>query len=185
MDDTEVMLRVSRGDRPAFELLVKSHQSRIVNLMYRLVGDAHDAEDLAQEVFMRVYRARDRYEPRAKFSTWLYRISYNVAANHLRSRRADRVPLEAISELAAPRSSDDLETAERVQIVRKALRCLPDSQRAALILTKFEACSYEEAAGIMNTTKAAVRSLISRGKHALRHSLQGRLEVATSAEAGT
>ena len=179
MDDKDLMVRVSRGDRCAFETLVRRHERRVVNYMYRLVGNAHDAEDLAQEVFLRVYRARERYEPRAQFTTWVYRIGHNLAANYHRSESVRRGVTALPGEVAAAPGADPIVRDEQIVIVKAALDALPENQRSALVLTRFEGRSYDEAAEIMDTTKAAVRSLISRAKDALRGTLGRRLGIQT------
>jgi len=180
MDDRELMLRVKAGDHAAFESLVEGHRDRTVNFLYRMVGDADEAEDLAQEAFLRVYKARRRYEPMAQFSTWLYRISYNLALSHYRQKGRRR--FEALGEAPAtnPGPEAHLASQETVRHVWEALDALPPKQRMALVLTRFEDCSYERAAEVMKTTKAAIRSLVARARETLRHRLRAVIEVAAA-----
>ncbi|WP_345688076.1 RNA polymerase sigma factor [Novipirellula caenicola] len=188
--DVRLMLRVRDDDAGAFEELVRRYEARLVRLMHTL-GPSHElAEDLTQEVFLRVYRARKRYEPGAKFSTWLFTIAGNVARNSARtmSRRRE------VSEVDAPRSQDSpsnaqllastaldasglmparvSEGSERAQIVRQAVESLSERQRMALMLSRFESMSYAEIAETMDLTPKAVKSLLSRARVNLKEMLQ-------------
>jgi RNA polymerase sigma-70 factor (ECF subfamily) len=180
--DVRLMIGV-RDDQPgAFEELVESYQSRLVGIMHHLVGNAEEAEDLAQEVFLRVYRSRKKYRARCKFSTWLFTIANNLALNVLRSRqRKPAVPLNVSdSGPLGPRPAEQLvrdRAAQPVQhmqqrelaaIVRQALAGLNERQRLAVVLNKFEDMSYEEIAEVMNLTTKAVKSLLSRARCNLR-----------------
>jgi RNA polymerase sigma-70 factor (ECF subfamily) len=184
--DIRLMLRV-RGDEPgAFEQLVEQYQHRLVAVMHHLVGSAEEAEDLAQEVFLRVYRARKKYRPRAKFSTWLFTIANNLALNSLRSRqRKPSVPLNLRdSGPLGPRPAEQLvqdrggppmqrlQQEELAALIRTALEGLNERQRMAVVLNKFEDMSYEEIAQVMNLTTKAVKSLLSRARDNLRLALQ-------------
>ena len=182
MDDRELMLRVKAGDGAAFDGLVERHRDRTVSLLYRMVGNAEEAEDLAQEAFLRVYRARKTYQPTAQFSTWLYRIAYNLALSHY--RRKGRRRFEPLPEVASANPGPDMRLAseETVRRVWEALDTLPPNQRMALVLTRFEDCSYERAAEVMNTTTAAIRSLVARGRETLRYRLRLVLEPAAAEE---
>ncbi len=188
--DVRLMLRVRDDDAGAFEELVRRYEARLVRLMHTL-GPSHElAEDLTQEVFLRVYRARKRYEPGAKFSTWLFTIAGNVARNSARtmSRRRE------VSEVDAPRSNDSpsnaqllastaleasglmptrlSEGSERAEIVRQAVESLSERQRMALMLSRFENMSYAEIAETMELTPKAVKSLLSRARVNLKEMLQ-------------
>ncbi len=188
--DVRLMLRVRDDDAGAFEELVRRYEARLVRLMHTL-GPSHElAEDLTQEVFLRVYRARKRYEPGAKFSTWLFTIAGNVARNSARtmSRRRE------VSEVDAPRNQDApsnaqllastaldasglmptrvSEGSERAQIVRQAVESLSERQRMALMLSRFESMSYAEIAETMDLTPKAVKSLLSRARVNLKEMLQ-------------
>jgi RNA polymerase sigma-70 factor (ECF subfamily) len=180
--DVRLMIGV-RDDQPgAFEELVEAYQSRLVGIMHHLVGNAEEAEDLAQEVFLRVYRSRKKYRARCKFSTWLFTIANNLALNALRSRqRKPAVPLNVSdSGPLGPRPAEQLlrdRAAQPVQhmqqrelaaIVQQALAGLNERQRLAVVLNKFEDMSYEEIAEVMNLTTKAVKSLLSRARCNLR-----------------
>ena len=183
--DVRLMIGV-RDDQPgAFEELVEAYQQRLVGIMHHLVGNAEEAEDLAQEVFLRVYRARKKYRARCKFSTWLFTIANNLALNALRSRqRKPVVPLNVRdSGPLGPRPAEQLvrdraaQPAQHVQqrelagIVQLALAGLNERQRMAVVLNKFEDMSYEEIAEVMRLSPKAVKSLLSRARSNLRDAL--------------
>jgi RNA polymerase sigma-70 factor (ECF subfamily) len=185
--DIRLMLQV-RGDEPgAFEELVERYQHRLVAVMAHLVGNAEEAEDLAQEVFLRVYRARKKYRPRSKFSTWLFTIANNLALNALRARqRRPVVPLNTRdSGPLGPRPQEQLapdpgtgpqqkvQKAELAQRIRAALETLNERQRLAVMLNKFEDMNYAEIAEVMGLTTKAVKSLLSRARTNLRAALSG------------
>jgi RNA polymerase sigma-70 factor (ECF subfamily) len=180
------MLRVRNDEAGAFEELVELYQSRLVAVLHHLLGSAEEAEDLAQEVFLRVYRARKRYRPRAKFSTWLFTIANNLALNTLRTRqRKPVVPLDVRdSGPLGPRPAEQLvrdranQPAQRIQqqelvgIIQQALEGLNERQRMAVVLNKFEDMNYFEIAEVMNLSVKAVKSLLSRARTNLRVALQ-------------
>jgi RNA polymerase sigma-70 factor, ECF subfamily len=185
--DIRLMLRVRDADDPtAFAELVDRFQHRLVAVMHHLVGSPHEAEDLAQEVFLRVYRNRARYTPKAKFSTWLFTIANNLALNALRDRqRRPQVPLDAReSGPLGPRPAEQLvaerdrppvyqmQQAELAAVVRRALDELNDRQRMAVVLNKFEDMGYAEIADVMGLSPKAVKSLLSRARGRLREALQ-------------
>lgn len=185
--DVRLMLRVRDDDADAFAELMLRYQNRMVSLLTHLVGRGDQAEDLAQEVFLRVYRARKRYVPGSKFSTWLYTIAHNVAANALRSKArrkevhlapaesgvAGGDPLDAAavdaSGLMPTRLADK---AELRDVVQQAVAALSERQRMAVLLNKFEHLSYEEIAEVMNMSGPAVKSLLSRARANLREVLE-------------
>lgn len=181
------MLQVREGDASAFEELMFRHQNRVVNVLAHLIGNRDQAEDLAQEVFMRVYRARVRYTPDSKFSTWLFTITNRVASNARRSRsRRREVNLEArasgplganpMDHLAQEASglmpARQLDKAEMRDIVRAALTALNDRQRMAVLLNKFEGMSYADIAQAMEMSPQAIKSLLSRARVNLRDVLE-------------
>ena len=185
--DVRLMIAV-RDDMPgAFEELVGAYQHRLINVMQHLVGRTDEAEDLAQEVFLRVYRARKKYRARCKFSTWLFTIANNLGLNWIRSRqRKPLVPLPAQdSGPLGPRpaeqlvrSRDDspsgrLQHAELAAVVRRALDTLNERQRMAVVLNKFEDMNYAEIAEVMDLTTKAVKSLLNRARANLRIALAG------------
>jgi RNA polymerase sigma-70 factor, ECF subfamily len=184
--DIRLMLQV-RADQPgAFEELVENYQHRLVAVMHHLVGSAEEAEDLAQEVFLRIYRARKKYRPRSKFSTWLFTIANNLALNALRSRqRKPVVPLDVRdSGSLGPRPAEQLvrdktgppsqrvHHQELVAVIQHALDGLNERQRMAVVLNKFEDMNYIEIAEVMGLTTQAVKSLLSRARTNLRAALQ-------------
>ena len=185
--DIRLMLRVRNDDdRAAFAELVARFQNRLVAVMNHLVGNADEAEDLAQEVFLRVYRTRAKYTPKAKFATWLFTIANNLALNALRDKKRRQVmPLEfqdpaasgpwTTNQLAGGREApptQNLVQQELADVVRKALDQLNDRQRMAVVLNKFEDMNYSEIADVMGLTTKAVKSLLSRARSRLRNALQ-------------
>lgn len=185
--DIRLMLRVRDDDPEAFTQLVGQYQHRLVGIMHHLVGNAEEAEDLAQEVFLRVYRNRKSYSPKAKFSTWLFTIANNLALNALRNRGrkpavplvgADSGPLGARPEEQLVRDpgatpSFGLRQAELADRIRAALDTLNDRQRMAVVLNKFEDMNYADIAAVMGLTTKAVKSLLSRARARLRDALAG------------
>jgi RNA polymerase sigma-70 factor (ECF subfamily) len=184
--DIRLMLRVRDDEPGAFEELVEQYQHRLVAVMHHLIGRAEEAEDLAQEAFLRVYRARHKYRPRAKFSTWLFTIANNLALNHLRSRqRKPAVPLPVsdsgplgprpAEQLVRDRSSQPVQRMQQQELaalVQQAIAGLNERQRMAVILNKFEDMNYAEIAEVMKLSTKAVKSLLSRARMNLRAALQ-------------
>ncbi|HVX12860.1 MAG TPA: sigma-70 family RNA polymerase sigma factor [Pirellulales bacterium] len=189
--DVRLMLAVREGNAAAFEELMLRYQNRLVTVLEHLVGKRGQAEDLAQEVFLRVYRARERYQPASKFSTWLFTIANNVASNALRSRSMRREVQVAprhpggsngmtIDELALAASglmpARQLDKAELCAVVQAALDSLSERQRLAVLLNKFEQMSYADIAATMDLTPQAIKSLLSRARENLREALAPYLE---------
>jgi RNA polymerase sigma-70 factor (ECF subfamily) len=184
--DIRLMLRVRDDEAGAFEELVANYQHRLVAVMHHLIGSADEAEDLAQEVFLRVYRSRKKYRPRSKFSTWLFTIANNLALNALRTRkRKPSVPLNVRdSGPLGPRPAEQLvkahtsspstriKNAELVIKIRQALEGLNERQRMAVVLNKFEDMNYNDIAEVMGLTTQAVKSLLSRARTNLRQVLE-------------
>ena len=189
--DVRLMLRVRDDDAAAFEELVLRYQTRLVSIMQHLVSGREQAEDLAQEVFLRVYRARKRYRPDAKFATWLFTIANNVASNANRSSARRRevsltappgsgqpgMPLEQLA-LAASGTmpARRLDKVERAEMVRQAVASLNERQRMALLLSKFEGLSYAEIGEAMSLSIQATKSLLSRARENLRTILEPYIE---------
>jgi RNA polymerase sigma-70 factor (ECF subfamily) len=173
--DIELMLRFQRGDERAFEDLVAKHTRGVLNLVYRYLGDASRAEDVAQDVFVKVYRARKKYEPKAKFSTWLYRIAVNHCLNEIRSRRSEPVgtaPVNGLLEKPAEDPPDsNLSREELRKAVQAAIDALPGNQRVAVILARYQEMSYDEIAETMGMSLEAIKSLLFRAKENLQKSL--------------
>jgi RNA polymerase sigma-70 factor, ECF subfamily len=180
--DVELMLRVKHGDREAFDALVQRYRKPLMNFIYRFTTNRSESEDLAHEVFVKAYQSASRYEPKAAFSTWLYRIATNLSLNFLRDHKphlsasldsgSDEEDKAGI-ELRHPAAlvEDDLLERERIQQIRQALAALPENQRLAVILTKYQELSLKEAAGVMKCSETAVKSLIFRAYTTLREKL--------------
>lgn len=181
--DVELMLRLKRGDHEAFNVLVQRHRKPLINFIYRFTTNLGESEDLAHEVFIKVFQSASKYEPKAAFSTWLYRIATNLALNYLRDHKprlatsldsgAEEQGEKPASELRdrGTLAEDQLLERERVEQIRLALAALPENQRLAVILTKYQELSLKEAAGIMKCSEAAVKSLIFRAYTTLRERL--------------
>jgi RNA polymerase sigma-70 factor (ECF subfamily) len=171
------MLAWQRGDERAFDRLVGAYSERLFALFTRFMGSAPEREDLVQETFLRVLRARDAYRPTARFSTWLYRIAFNLAVN--RSQRShpegsldeghapDRTP----SDVGLLDPSADMEREDVVRAVRAAIDALPAHQRMALVLARFEELSLAEIAEVMGSSEKAIKSLVHRARENLRAQL--------------
>lgn len=189
--DVRLMLAVRDDNAAAFEELMLRYQNRLVTVMEHLIGRREQAEDLAQEVFMRVYRARKRYIPGSKFSTWLFTIANNVASNALRSRSRRRevnvaapvgettgmMTLDQMAQAASGQMpTRQLDKAEMCEMVRLALESLSERQRMAVLLNKFESMSYQDIAEAMEMSPQAVKSLLSRARVNLRDVLEPYLQ---------
>jgi RNA polymerase sigma-70 factor (ECF subfamily) len=189
--DVRLMLRVRADEPGAFAELVERYQHRLLGVMHHLCGHAAEAEDLAQEVFLRVYRSRKEYHPQAKFSTWLFTIANNLALNALRRRQRkptvqlephESGPLGARPEEnlvydKGPAPEHHLAYQELSAVVQKALAQLNERQRMAVVLNKFEDMSYQEIAAVLGITTKAVKSLLSRARTQLRDLLKGYVEM--------
>jgi RNA polymerase sigma-70 factor, ECF subfamily len=173
------MLDVKAGDDASFDLLLQKYRTPLVNFLYRMVRDAATAEDLAQEVFLRIYRARKRYSPSAKFTTWLFRIATNLALNSVRDNRYRRMQVsldapveddEAPIQLPAKgmRIDEQMVERDRAQVIRQAVAALPEKQRVAVLLHKYEEMDYIEIAKILECSESALKSLLFRAYETLR-----------------
>jgi len=189
--DVRLMLEVRDDNAAAFEELMRRYQGRLVTVLEHLVGSRDQAEDLAQDVFLRVYRARKTYVPGAKFSTWLFTIANNVASNALRAKSRRREvnlegrdsgpmgahPLERMVQASSGQiPARQLDKAEIRDVVRLALEALNERQRAAVLLNKFEGMSYADIAQTLDLTPQAIKSLLSRARVNLRDVLEPYLE---------
>lgn len=180
-EDVRLMELVSAGDSGAFEQLVERHQRLVVGTVGRMLGNTSDAEDIAQQVFVRVWKSAKRYVPRAKFTTWLLKITRNLVFNELRRRsRHPQVPLQAESEEEERPIRDENAIApdasmleqELQKAIDAAIANLPETQRLAVILRRYEELSYEEIAETLDQSVSAVKSLLFRARTELRTSLQ-------------
>jgi RNA polymerase sigma-70 factor, ECF subfamily len=185
--DVQRMLRVRDDDEAAFVEIVEAYQNRLIGIFTHVLHDSAAAEDLAQEAFLRVYRARHRYQPTAKFATWLFRIANNLASNRQRSvSRRKEVSLKGTDsgvlgnrpqeELAMEKSGlmpgRQLDKQEMREVVRRSLDTLNDRQRMAVLLNKFEHMSYADIAASMELSVQAVKSLLTRARENLRLQLE-------------
>src|SRR5579883_146582 len=176
--DAELMLRVKEGDGASFAMLLEKHRSPVVHFLYRMVQNQAVAEELAQEVFLRVYRSRGTYEPTAKFTTWLFRIATHLALNALRDGKNERAearldgepaeaPARQVSD-ARPSVEQAMVNQARLEEVRRAIAGLPDKQRAAVLMHKYEEMDYSQIAKALQCSESAVKSLLFRAYETLR-----------------
>ena len=197
--DVQLMLDVKAGDDSSFDSLLQKYRSPLVNFLYRMVRDTATAEDLAQEVFLRVYRARKQYTPSAKFTTWLFRIATNLALNSVRDTRYQKLSVSldapADGEDSAPlelparelRIDQEMVERDRTELIRKAVWALPEKQRAAVLLHKYEEMDYVEIAKVLECSESALKSLLFRAYETLRVQLAplvGAAGRSTAREAG-
>ena len=172
-----LMRRVREGEEGAFRELVEATEDRLYGGIVKFLGFTEGAEDLAQKVYLRIWQARERYEPTAKFTTWMFSIAHRLVLNERRglSRRAAvfvRNPTDEVREPVSPDSPlRKASAAELGQAIEAALVKLPDDQRAAMVLRRYEEMPYEEIAKVLDTTVPAVKSLLFRARQALRVSL--------------
>jgi RNA polymerase sigma-70 factor, ECF subfamily len=197
--DVQLMLDVKAGDELSFELLLHRYRTPLVHFLYRMVRDQATAEDLAQEVFLRVYRARAQYEPSAKFTTWMFRIATNLALNAKRDGRYRQleVPIGPPGETpVGTRETNDghapsvevadgrrgieseLIARDRTAVIRRAIEALPEKQRAAVLLHKYQEMGYDEISKVLQCSESALKSLLFRAYETLR------IELAPLVESG-
>ena len=179
--DAQLMLRVREGDDESFRVLLDKHRNPLVHFLQRMVQDAGASEELAQEVFLRIYRARTSYEPSAKFTTWMFRIASHLALNWMRDERHERAALrldgvaERGDDLPARQLKDKNPSVEhslvyetRLQEIRDSIASLPAKQRAAVLMHKYEEMEYSQIAKSLNCSESAVKSLLFRAYETLR-----------------
>jgi RNA polymerase sigma-70 factor (ECF subfamily) len=181
-DDIALMLRIKAGDMEAFAALVEAHQHRVVGAVAKMLGDTADAEDIAQQVFIRVWKAAARYQPSAKFTTWLYKITRNLVFNELRRRkrrslvaREDETPRDS-ADVAAAAPDQALLERELQDAIQAAISSLPETQRMAIILRRYDGLAYEQIAEVLDLTVPAVKSALFRARTELKNRLQKYLE---------
>lgn len=193
--DVQLMLDVKGGDDASFDLLLQKYRTPLINFLYRMVRDTATAEDLAQEVFLRVYRARKQYSPSAKFTTWLFRIATNLALNSVRDNRHRQmdVSIDApVEEDEAPlqlrardmRIDEHMIERDRADFIRQAIASLPEKQRVAVLLHKYEEMDYAEIAKILECSESALKSLLFRAYETLRVQLAPLVSQPTAHRAG-
>ncbi len=176
--DAELMLRVREGDDVSFALLLEKHRRPVIHFLYRMVQNQAVSEELAQEVFLRVYKARGNYEPTAKFTTWLFRIASHLAINWLRDRRnerahdsLDQTTADGMQVQVADKAltrEEELIRQARLAEVRSAIESLPAKQRAAVMMHKYQEMGYAQIAKALNCSESAVKSLVFRAYETLR-----------------
>ena len=185
LSDAEMMLRVKAGDEAAFAFLVQKYRRAMVSFMYRMAHNSAAAEDLAQEVFLRVYRSRAGYEASAKFTTWLYRIATNLAVNYARDTRHERPETTLSLDEPDDETGNTLDIADRVPTVeermlhrermaaiRAKVQNLPERQRMAVIMHKYQQMDYREIAEVLKLSESATKSLLFRAYETLREQLK-------------
>ncbi|MFZ4774957.1 MAG: RNA polymerase sigma factor [Terrimicrobiaceae bacterium] len=181
-NDISLMLAVKVGNEKAFESLVERHQSRVIGTIAKMLGSDSDAEDIAQQVFVRVWQSAPRYNPSAKFTTWLLTITRNLVFNEMRRRQrarlvpldpgdADRAPV-GHADTSARSAPEEIAVVELQQAVSQAIASLPETQRMAVVLRRFEDMPYEEIAKVLGTTVPAVKSLLFRARSDLKDRLK-------------
>jgi RNA polymerase sigma-70 factor, ECF subfamily len=185
MTDAEIMLHVREGDDAGFNFLIEKYRKAIVNFMYRMVHNQAVAEELAQDVFLRVYRSRETYRAEAKFTTWLYRIATNLGVNYARDtkheRSAQTIYLDQPDQEtgttpdvadARPGAEDEMVRDERMRAIRKHVMALPERQRTAVLMHKYQGLDYKEIGAVLHLSESATKSLLFRAYQTLRERLK-------------
>ena len=185
MDDAAIMLELKAGNMAGFDYLIQKYRKPIVHFMYRMVHNQAIAEELAQEVFLRVYRSRETYRAEARFSTWLYRIATNLGVNHARDTRHERnastvyldeVDSETGTTPDVADSTPDVETnilrRERLDAIRQHVLALPERQRMAVLMHKYEGMDYKQIGDVLKLSESATKSLLFRAYQTLREKLK-------------
>ena len=185
LSDAEIMLRVSAGDDSGFGILIEKYRKQIVHFMFRMSRNQAVAEELAQEVFLRVYRSRQTYRAEAKFSTWLYRIATNLGVNHARDTKYERSAQNVYLDQPDPETGTSPDVAdssinveqelvrdERMQAIRKHVMALPERQRNAVLMHKYQEMDYKEIGEVLKLSESATKSLLFRAYQTLRENLK-------------
>ncbi len=175
--DVDLMGRLGAGDIAALGVLAERHQGRVISLAYRLLGDWHRAEDVAQETFLRLYQAARHYQPQARFTTWLYRIVYNLSIDEQRrvaSHPASRPPPEIEPQDVS--AGDAAQKSETARLVQQAVNALSERQRRVVILHRYEGLSHAEIATVTGWSRSAVESLLVRAYENLRKNLANHVD---------
>jgi RNA polymerase sigma-70 factor, ECF subfamily len=185
LSDAEVMLELKAGNMDAFEILLAKYRKPIISFMYRMVHNQAVAEELAQEVFLRVYRSRETYRAEARFSTWLYRIATNLGVNHARDTRHERTAQTVQLDEPDPETgttpdlADSVPTVEaqmlrreRMNAIRQHVMALPERQRTAVLMHKYEGLDYKSIGEVLKLSESATKSLLFRAYQTLREKLK-------------
>jgi len=185
--DVELMRKFQNGDISAFERLVRKYQRPLINFAYRFLHDQNEAEDVAQEIFLRIYSSARKYRPTAKFSTWIYRIATNLCLNELRRRRnrfqesletggGEEEPIN-LPDRSIQSPFEAVAQIEHGRVIRKAIDDLPPRQKTAVVLSKYQGLSYKEVAEIMQCSEGAVKSYLHRARETLLKACREILEI--------
>ncbi|MAS92524.1 MAG: RNA polymerase subunit sigma-24 [Verrucomicrobiales bacterium] len=184
--DVELMVKVGKGDIEAFQLLVETHQGAVIGTVAKMLGSPTEAEDIAQQVFLRIWKSAPRYKPQAKFTTWLFTITRNLVFNEVRRRQ--RKPTVSVEEREEERHTvvedthgtspdENFLQSELEEAINKAIQELPEKQRTAVILRRYEEMPYEEIAKVISMSVPAVKSLLFRARTQLKEALQQYLDA--------
>ena len=185
LSDAEIMLRVREGDDSGFSILIEKYRKQIVHFMFRMSRNQAVAEELAQEVFLRVYRSRQTYRAEAKFSTWLYRIATNLGVNHARDTKYERTAQNVYLDQPDPETGaspdvadgtpsveQELVREERMKAIRQHVMALPERQRTAVLMHKYQDMDYKEIGEVLKLSESATKSLLFRAYQTLRENLK-------------
>jgi RNA polymerase sigma-70 factor, ECF subfamily len=185
LSDAEIMLRVREGDDSGFSILIEKYRKQMVHFMFRMSRNQAVAEELAQEVFLRVYRSRQTYRAEAKFSTWLYRIATNLGVNHARDTKYERTAQNVYLDQpdaetgttpdvadSTPSVEQELVREERMNAIRKHVMALPERQRSAVLMHKYQEMDYKEIGEVLKLSESATKSLLFRAYQTLRENLK-------------
>jgi RNA polymerase sigma-70 factor, ECF subfamily len=185
LSDAEVMLRVRDGDDTGFGILIEKYRRPIIHFMFRMVHNQAVAEELAQEVFLRVYRSRQTYRAEARFSTWLYRIATNLGVNHARDTKHERMAQNVYLDQpdpetgttpdvadATPTVEQELVRQERLKAIREHVMSLPERQRTAVLMHKYQGMDYKQIGEVLRLSESATKSLLFRAYQELRQKLK-------------
>ncbi|GAC1650695.1 MAG: hypothetical protein NVS9B15_10400 [Acidobacteriaceae bacterium] len=185
MEDSAIMLELRAGNMAGFDFLIQKYRKPIINFMYRMVRNQAVAEELAQEVFLRVYRSRETYRAEARFSTWLYRIATNLGVNHARDTRHERTAStiylgETDSETgttpdvadSTPGAENEMLRRERLNAIRQHVLALPERQKMAVLMHKYEGMDYKQIGEVLKLSESATKSLLFRAYQTLRERLK-------------
>jgi RNA polymerase sigma-70 factor (ECF subfamily) len=185
MTDAEIMLRVREGDDAGYDILIEKYRRPIINFMFRMVHNQAVAEELAQEVFLRVYRSRQTYRAEAKFTTWLYRIATNLGVNHARDTKHERTAQNVYLDQPDPETGTTPDVAdatasveeslvrdERMRAIRQHVMALPERQRNAVLMHKYQGLDYKEIGEVLKLSESATKSLLFRAYQTLRERLK-------------
>ena len=186
--DVQLMLAFQKGDVASFEKLMVKYFKPLLNFIYRMIGNRETAEEITQEVFIRVYKSAFLYEPRSKFRTWAYTIARNLSLNSIRDKKKnthsldesfeseDGVMSRQVEDVTVEKPDEALLLKEKNAVIMDAIHSLPENQRTAVLLCRFEGLSYEDISKTMGTSVEAVKSLLSRAKENLKIRLRGLVE---------